>query len=471
MANGQVRGKSYPSVSAPAYSFGGGESGFLLPHPGGLHTLAVEKFQFVSAESGDHAFVAPPPAVDPDARMAKLEEMVLSMQRNLQDLLAAGQVGGGVSAPPTKEAPKPKATLRVGKDKDVVEKSAASKGILKPTTLRPDRAPPLQHLDSGVVAATLAAGIPGSHLQEMDRLVGSKPKRLDDAPRPTPRPPTALSESDGEPEEEEEEPEDEEAGESLAPMEKALLKLTKIAHALTEKKPKKDQTIEQVLDAGSAGSSETSSLGSKNAAALRALQRQLKENPGYLWRTLEANMQADFMSVPVAPGEPMREGVSVRGWLTSRSRVQLYHNHVRWVWQVGAIWDCLIAGRMDEARARAGLLVAAADQSAIDSGNWLIAGVGLLEQPPPFHAFSTHQLPGPNEHQFSALSDPRWVDLYLAHVKDLEAVQEAKRKLGKRPKSDKDKDKELDKDDKPPRPKKKGQGRGSGGASEPGAGS
>lgn len=462
----------YPFVSVPAYSFGGGETGFLLPHPAGLHTLAVEKFQFLSAESGEPQIDAPAPSAGADDRLQRLEEMVFAMQKSFQDFVDAGGDAKAKKVAPAPAASKAKAAPRGRGEKAELDAGDGRKGVLKNAGSKPAQAPTMQHLDNGVVSAALAAGIPASHLQEMDRLVGSKPKRLDDAPRPLARPPTTLSESEEGQDGEEEELDDEEAGDSVGPVEKAVLKLTKIAQTLAGKKSKTDQSIEQVLDAGSAGSSEMSSLGSKrNAAALRALQRQLKDNPGYLWRTLEANMQADFMSVPVAPGEPLKEGVSVRGWLTSRSRVQLYHNHVRWVWQVGAIWDCLIAGRNDEARARAGLLVAAADQSAIDSGSWLIASVGLLEQPPPFHAFSAHQLPGPSDHQFSALSDPRWVDLYLAHVKDLEAVQEAKRKLGKNPKTDKDKDKEDRKEDRAPKPKKKGAGRGNGGANEPSTGS
>ena len=86
--------------------------------------------------------------------------------------------------------------------------------------------------------------------------------------------------------------------------------------------------------------------------------------------------------------EPMFAGATIQGWLTSRSRVQLYHNHVRWCWQVAGIWK---GGRVEEARARCGLLIAAADQASIDRGNWVVGNVSLLEAPPPYHqAFSQH---------------------------------------------------------------------------------
>lgn len=50
----------------------------------------------------------------------------------------------------------------------------------------------------------------------------------------------------------------------------------------------------------------------------------------------------------------------------SRSRIQNYQNHVRWCWALGGIWDALISQRPEEARARCGLLMAAADQTSID---------------------------------------------------------------------------------------------------------
>ena len=54
------------------------------------------------------------------------------------------------------------------------------------------------------------------------------------------------------------------------------------------------------------------------------------------------------------------------GWLEARSRITNFQPHVRWVWAVGAIWDCLCRGDTAQARARAALLVAAADQTSID---------------------------------------------------------------------------------------------------------
>ena len=147
-------------------------------------------------------------------------------------------------------------------------------------------------------------------------------------------------------------------------MEKAIPKLTSIASKLAGQKGK--HQIDSLLDGGSgaAGNGENgASTGSrKNAAAMRALQELLVEDPKYLYRIMEANVQSDFLSRRAAR-EPMTAGTTTRGWLAARSRIELYHNHVRWSWQVAGFWDCLIAGSHEEARARYGLLVAAATSS------------------------------------------------------------------------------------------------------------
>ena len=87
--------------------------------------------------------------------------------------------------------------------------------------------------------------------------------------------------------------------------------------------------------------------------------------------------------------------------------------------------------KMEEARARCAVLIAAADQAAIDSGNWIMANVSLLEAPPPYQAFSSHTAPTLQELQHSSLLDPRWVEVFLGHIKEQDSYQESKRKLGK----------------------------------------
>ena len=59
----------------------------------------------------------------------------------------------------------------------------------------------------------------------------------------------------------------------------------------------------------------------------------------------------------------------------------------------------------------------------------------LLEPPAPYHSFSAHHPPGPQDLQHTALVDPRWMDLFLSHVREMDNYQEAKRRLSK-PKKD-----------------------------------
>ena len=89
-----------------------------------------------------------------------------------------------------------------------------------------------------------------------------------------------------------------------------------------------------------------------------------------------------------------------------------------WPWAVGGIADCLAAGHTAEAHARSLLLVAAADQAAIDSGSWLLGAEFLLEPAAPLQAFARHTRPDIHEQQSTRVLDPRWVSV------------EVRRKLG-----------------------------------------
>ena len=198
---------------------------------------------------------------------------------------------------------------------------------------------------------------------------------------------------------------------------KAIVKLTKVCSHLAARKPSSKDPIEQILDGGAAGSSDASGLGNnrKNAAALRALKKCLADRPSYIYETIESHLEEDFAARAGRPGMPLGGG-TVRGWLESRSRIQNYVGHIRWTWAVGGIWQALIEGRHQEARARAALLVAASDQAAVNNGSWLVSQVAMLEPPAPFHAFVNHQPPSHQELQHSVLLDSRWMELFISHI-------------------------------------------------------
>ena len=395
----------------PTLSF---HQGGLVPAAEALQSAAADLFGFRTAESGEPA--ARKEEGNTQQRIDLLENMMLEMKASLDKL--TGDQGRGK---PSTAAPKRRHVL--------------SGAPAKETVAETDEAD-LRDLDQTAVHAARQAGIPTAHLKEMASILKTKPRRLEDLPR-TKKPVAAggpLSES--EVEAEEEAPDDSGgvggAG-SQDNIEKALLQLTKIAGKLTEQK-KKDP-MDALLDAGGGlgSGAESSSIPSsrKNAAALRALQRALQENPKVLYQAIEANMASDFLSRTIGPGDPLSPGMTARGWLTAKSRIQNFPTHVRWAWQIGGVLDALMQDRVSEARARCGLLLAAADQAAIDGGSWLVSSVALLESPPPFHLFSAHQPPSNLELQHSALLDPRWVETFLSHVKDVDTYQETKKKLSK----------------------------------------
>ncbi|CAE7650684.1 unnamed protein product, partial [Symbiodinium necroappetens] len=216
-----------------------------------------------------------------------------------------------------------------------------------------------------------------------------------------------------------------------------VVQLTKLVSSLAKNK-KSD--LESILDQGGASaSSDGSGLGSgrKNAAAHRLLIKAFQENPRLIYESLEANMVADFGVQPTLPGHP-GGAPSARAWLSARSRIGNFHNHVRWVWQVAGILDDLVAGNAERARARAALLIAAADQASIDGGSWALSTVSLLEPVPPFQDFSRHSAPQPAEAQSSALYDPRWTEVFLGVLKERDTWNETRKKLsGQRARSGK----------------------------------
>lgn len=348
----------------PTYHFGMAGSDLAVPYAPALIEVANEHFEFMTAESEEKAEET---AVD--VRLRKMEEMLVALQTNIAEM-----AGGGPGPPKPAKVVQPR-----------------SKAAPMPNGPVPQ--PRYQGLDAGTVQAAIAAGVPANHLEEMAKILKNRPGRLQDVPR-KPKGSAARGPLDESEDEGEEEPELIPDGgglpEASAPkdVQEAILKLTNIAAKLAGGEGKKDR-IEDLLDGGGSGSALSSdSLSAptsrKNAAALRALQKCLRDDPKFLYQAVEANLQADFLGRAFHAGEPLVAGTTVRGWLASRSRIQNYQNHVRWSWILGGVWDALIQGRAEEARARCALAISAADQASIDGGNWMMSTVALLEPLPPY---------------------------------------------------------------------------------------
>ncbi|CAK9092538.1 Ultraviolet-B receptor UVR8 [Durusdinium trenchii] len=337
-----------------------------LPYAEGLVNLVQEKFEFLTAESGPQGELGDATRDrDLSGRLSKVEAGLGEIREFLMELREKKtRSDKSHTSQDARKSPTPPATPRA---------SALRKN--------PSRRVSFAGLDPSVVDAALQAGVPEAHLQEMSGLLASRPSKMEDLPRPgtgKPRDPLSDSEDDGD-----ELVPDADAGSTGASssdtgVARAIVKLTKVcSHLANQKSKKKGDQLEHLLDLGqgSEGSIEGSGLGSsKKAAALRVLKRQLTENPKALFESIESNLHSAFAARPIRPGVPTAGG-TVRGWLESRSRVQNYTGHVRWCWQVAGIWDCLIAGEVDQARAR-------------------------------------------------------WLDLLLHYVRELDSYQEAKRRLG-----------------------------------------
>ena len=340
-----------------------------IPYGKALVEVANEHFGFVTAESelpqkqvgGDEAM---------EGRMRQLEKSMEAMRESL------AAIAGGGRAVPLPARPKPKSSP-------------------PPKTL--------EGMDPTTVQAALQAGVPVHHLEEMSKILRTRPTRLEDVPRRSALKKVGAGAALGETEEEgeEQDPHDDEV--ELIPdvsgsanlrgdprMETAIIQLTAIASKLAGGDTKKDK-MDQILDGGGGsgnhGDSGPHPMSRKNSVALRALQRCLKDDPKYIYQSIEANLQGDFLGRAASAGEPRVAGTTVRGWLTSKSRIQNYQQHVRWCWALGGVWDALIEGKVEEARARCALMMSAADQASIDGGNCVgDVDSGIARTSPPIPA-------------------------------------------------------------------------------------
>ena len=91
----------------------------------------------------------------------------------------------------------------------------------------------------------------------------------------------------------------------------------------------------------------------------------------------------------------------------------------------------------------------------------------LLEPPPPYQSFQNHPAPSHLDLPHAVLMDPRWIEVLLGHLKELDSFIEAKKKLGSRNsgRSEKDEDSGAPKGKgKPQKQKEKETGEASGGS-------
>ena len=313
-------------------------------------------------------------------------------------------------------------------------------------------------LDQSVVAAALAAGIDQASIQEMQKMMEDttlKGRRLVEASAPRsksaaakPATDTVLSETESETMDAAPSTGGSGGGtpSGAQPMERALSQLTEIVQVLTADRVKKQKSskVEAALEGvSSSGVSESGSIGSgkKTAAARRALRTALQDNPDdiIIVNLIERLMMEDLGSQTITPGQPMPSLCS-KAWVEHRSRIGHWKSSAYTAWTVAAALDALRAGNIAGCRARLNLMLLMLDQTACDRGSWTIASELSLEQGPPMSVLAHHQPPSvqDGEMPFSRLSDPRWAEVAMAHVRDTEDYVSRRSKLGKKDSSEAD---------------------------------
>lgn len=267
-----------------------------------------------------------------------------------------------------------------------------------------------------------------------------KAKKLKEPPGVKLRKPTALSES----EDEDGDPAATGSGEPGStevqdPMVQAVGKLTAIVAVLAADKEKKRKPgLESVLDGVHGhGDSLSSGAGKRSGMARRALMRALVQSPEEIYMLVEKLMEEDLQGQTRTPGQPA-PSLSARAWVEHRSFIGSYKTLAHASWGISGVIDCLISGKVAEARARADLLLLQLDQVAADRGSWQLASLLSLEAMPPFATLAGHHPPDTamGEQPFSKLLDHRWSEVALAQLKETDEYLEKRKKLQRGGKKD-----------------------------------
>ena len=410
IACGEVGGSDEPGVA----SFGDDLNVEVRPSVEALFAVANEQFGFFTAPSaGGEEDLSPI-----HGRIAQLEAGVEDIRKTLAALPAQLASFGGV-------APLPPKDIRPGEARGLSARGATP----KKAAVQPD----LKGLDPGVVTAARQAGVPEDQLRKLSALL-VKPNQMQDFVQPSGRKRNVLSESEAE-EDEDVEADGEVGGAetgNTAPIEKAVLQLSKLVRVMAEKrgpgsKSGFDGIFERIETAGEPSSS-SSGGGRSKALAYKKLKAALIEKPDWISSAVEELMNENFSALRQAPGLGAVP-CTARGWLEHRSKLLHYPATIRFGWTIAGILDSLRNDKVSEAKARAYLALIAIDQSSIDSGSWALAQEVLLEAPAPFSSFAGRKAVDVNEQVASRLLDDRMLDLFLWRLKDKDAYLESRRRL------------------------------------------
>lgn len=229
----------------------------------------------VDAAESQYAFQSAPEDPPLEQRMSVLEDSLRQIQIGLQKVIEPGK----------HPAIATKAAARPGTGKSLAPATKPGGGGLK-----------IPGLDPAVVTSALSAGIPEEQLRRLAAIAGKTSKMQDIPQTRGARRQNVLGETDDEeggPEERGAEAEEEERAEEVlegAPIEKAVLQLTKLVGQIV--KPGQ-RDLEALLDGADSGSMDasSSSSGKSKAAAYKKLRAALGDNPSMIYRSIEAQMR------------------------------------------------------------------------------------------------------------------------------------------------------------------------------------
>ena len=293
---------------------------------------------------------------------------------------------------------------------------------------------PVAGLDPHVVQSALRAGVSPAQLEELGRMLhGKRPDLADVSWSSALRRPAKLDVL-GESDEEGEAQSEAAPGVALTPEELAnpvhasLQKLTSILETSTSPS-KKTRSLQDTLDdsMGHAEVSSSSSLSTHNrqhAAVLQTLQKAMRDCPEEVYAVLENRMLQDCGAPEVGPGLGVLSA-TFRGWAEHRCRVPNIQGAVRTLWAICGALDALQNNRVNEAKARLALLIAAVDQVSFDKGLWVLwVRKFFLEDGPPFGSFSKHVAPEIYEVHHSRLLPAPWAEAMMFRIRELDDFAE-----------------------------------------------
>ena len=226
------------------------------------------------------------------------------------------------------------------------------------------------------------------------------------------------------------------------PGDAAVDPINRMASAITEafetlqtrRHPEGRDALDRALFAGSGahgygfGGGGEGRLGNRHGAAgMQAMRSILLEHPEFISEHVDRRLRDAFRSRSVAGNDPL-----MREYLEHRSRMNNHPPSINWMWAVAGARDALRSERPQEALARLDLLLLAGEQVSIDRGSWLVAREMLFEDDPPYHAFEVTRPQDPLRAAHPFLADPRWIEICMARLRELDDWADRRRRLATR---------------------------------------